>query len=243
MTLEIKPKKTAKAAKIPKVKILKSAVPLKIKKPPKVKIAKVPEETEISKTVALMEKKPKKPKNYLNNKDMLLELKKSKKDGKMTTELTKMIMLLTRRYAEHPWFVNYTYNNDMQSFALLTVVKFWDRFDLEKGSNAFAYFTQIIKRAFQQYKLQEKKHRTIRDLLLVEHGETPSYTFMSEYDDDNYHFDKLDNFENEEFKNNEPGPVIDIEIIKEIDNAAVEVVEGSTDAVSELIEKEIEEIV
>lgn len=177
-----------------------------------------------------LEKKPKKPKNYLNNKDMLEELKKSKKDGKMTRELTNMVMLLTRRYAEHPWFVNYTYNDDMQSFALLTLVKFWDRFDPEKGSNAFAYFTQIIKRAFQQYKLQEKKHRNIRDLLLIEHGETPSYTFMNDHDDaDNYHFERLDNFEKDEFGNIEAAPVIDVAIVAEIDAAAVEVVTEGAD--------------
>lgn len=196
--------------------------------------------TELMNIVSKLEKKPKKPKNYLNNKDMLEELRKSKKNNQMTNELTKMVMLLTRRYAEHPWFVNYTYNDDMQSFALLTVVKFWDRFNLEKGSNAFAYFTQIIKRAFQQYKLQEKKHRTIRDLLLVERGESPSFTFQSEYDDDNYHFEKLDNFEKEEF-NIENAPVIDIEIVKEIAKDAAEIVSGNIDG-DNLPENEFKEL-
>lgn len=177
-----------------------------------------------------IEKKPKKPKNYLNNKDMLAELRKSKKQGQMTDELTKMIMMLTRRYSEHPWFVNYTYIDDMRSFALLTVVKFWDRFNFDKSNNPFAYFTQIIKRAFQQYKIQEKKHRTIRDSLLVEYGETPSYTYMSEFgDEDNYHFEKMDSFEKEEFAIGEVAPVIDVEIIKEIDAAAVEVVSAVED--------------
>ena len=180
----------------------------------------------------ILEKKPKKPKNYLNNKDMLAELKKSKKDGEMTNELTNMIMLLCRRYAEHPWYINYTYNDDMRSFALLTVVKFWDRFNEEKSNNPFAYFTQIIKRAFQQYKIQEKKHRTIRDLLLVERGENPSYTFTNEYnsDEDNYHFEKMDSYEKDEFANQEVAPVIDVEILKEIDQAAAEVVDGNSDA-------------
>lgn len=188
-----------------------------------------------------LEKKPKKPKNYLNNKDMLAELRKSKKSGHMTTELTKMIMMLTRRYSEHPWFVNYTYIDDMRSFALLTVVKFWDRFNFDKSNNPFAYFTQIIKRAFQQYKIQEKKHRIIRDSLLVEQGEMPSYTYMSDLgDEDNYHFEKMDNFEKEEFVVTDVAPVIDVEIIKEIDAAAVEVV-AEIEGVKELVE-EIKEL-
>lgn len=189
-----------------------------------------------------VEKKPKKPKNYLNNKDMLAELRKSKKDGNMTRELTNMIMLLVRRYAEHPWFVNYTYNDDMRSFALLTVVKFWDRFDFDKSNNPFAYFTQIIKRAFQQYKIQEKKHRTIRDLLLVEHGETPSYTFTREYDEDNYHFERMDSFEKDEFTPQEAAPVIDVEIVKEIAAAAVEAVADGADGLKILEEETVKEL-
>lgn len=146
----------------------------------------------------MTEKKKRGKNNYLNNKDMLAELKKSKADGKMTTELTKMIMMLCKRYGQHPWFINYSYNDDMQAFALLTVVKFWNRFDETKSTNAFAYFTQIIKRAFYQFNIQEKKHRNIRDLLLIEHGENPSHSFGNDHDSDNYHFEKLDNYEKDE---------------------------------------------
>lgn len=141
--------------------------------------------------------KPKKT-NYLNNKDMLEELLKSKKEGKMTNNLSNMIIKLTDRYSLHPWFSKYSYLQDMKGFAHLTVVKFWNRFDETKSKNAFAYFTQIIKRAFYQYNIQEKKHRNIRDLLLVEHGENPSFTFANEYDSDNYHFEKMDNYEKDE---------------------------------------------
>lgn len=145
------------------------------------------------------EKKQRKT-NYINNKDMLAELIKSKKNGKLTNELSNMIMMLTKKYSQHPWFINYSYIDDMCSFALLTVVKMWNNFDPEKGSNAFAYFTQIIKRAFYQYKIQEKKHRNIRDKLLIQNGENPSFTYLNDYDSDNYHFEKMDNFENEEYK-------------------------------------------
>lgn len=157
-----------------------------------------PETPDVKTTTIEPDKKPKRKVNYLNNKDMLAELIKSKADKKLSNTLSKMIMMLTKRYAQHPWFINYTYNDDMQSFALLTVVKMWDNFNPEKGSNAFAYFTQIIKRAFYQYKIQEKKHRNIRDMLLVEQGEMPSYTFANEFDADNLAFERMDNFERDE---------------------------------------------
>lgn len=158
------------------------------------KVKKNPKEKKV------VEKKPRKNTNYLNNKDMLAELIKSKKQGKMTNELSKMILLLTEKYSQHPWFINYSYRDDMCSFAHLTIVKMWNNFNPDKGSNAFAYFTQIIKRAFYQFNIQEKKQRNIRDMLLIQNGESPSYTFLSEYDSDNYHFEKMDNFEQEEFK-------------------------------------------
>lgn len=163
----------------------------------------------------MTERKQKKT-NYLNNADMLAELIKSKKQGKMTNELANMVKMLCARYAQHPWFINYTYNEDMQAFALLTVARFWDRFDETRFTNVFAYFTQTIKRAFYQYNIQEKKHRTIRDLLLVERGENPSFNFVDEYDADNYHFEKMDNFEKEEFKSfdKELGK-IDEELVKQ----------------------------
>lgn len=183
-------------------------------------------ETEIVEIIIEKEdisKKPKRKVNYVNNKDMLAEVIKSKAQKKLTNELTKMIMMLTKRYAQHPWFINYTYNDDMQSFALLTVVKMWNHFDPEKGSMPFAYFTQIIKRAFYQYKIQEKKHRNIRDLLLIEQGESPSYTFANDFDADNYHFEKMDSFEkDEEFKVYERGFAnLDAEVI-DIDPAVHE---------------------
>lgn len=138
------------------------------------------------------EKKKRGKNNYLNNKDMLAQVVLSKQQGRMTNELSKMMMLLADRYGRHPWFMGYTYIDDMKASALLTVVRFWDRFDETKYSNAFAYFTQMIKRAFYQYKIQEKKQRTIRDLLLVDQGENPSYTFTEEYDAENASFQRMD---------------------------------------------------
>lgn len=167
----------------------------------------------------------KKKTNYLNNKDMLAQLILSKERGAMTNELANMVMKLSFRYSQHPWFINYSYNEDMRSFALLTVVKMWNNFNPEKGSNAFAYFTQIIKRAFYQFNIQEKKHRNIRDSLLINQGDSPSHTYASEYDsdNDNYFFEKMDNFETEEFKAfNDALSKLDPESPEEIIDAVLE---------------------
>lgn len=132
------------------------------------------------------EVKPKKKKNYINNADLLKELEISNQKGKMTDGLTKMLMTLTHRYAMKGRFANYTYNEDMQAFALLTIVKVWRGFNAEKSDNPFAYFTQTIKHAFFQFDNGERKQRDIRDELLTSHGEAPSFSYLDRYGHDDF---------------------------------------------------------
>lgn len=125
-------------------------------------------------------KKRRKPANYLNNADMLKEVIESHRIGKMTPGLAKMLTLLAQRYGSKSNFANYTYNDDMQAYALMMLCKTWKNFNPEKYSNPFAYYTQCVKNCFRQYLVIEKKHRNIRDKLLVAHGMTPSYTYQIE---------------------------------------------------------------
>lgn len=142
-----------------------------------------------------LEKKPKKKKNYINNADLLKELEISNEQGKMTTNLTKMLMMLTHRFATKGRFANYTYNEDMQAFALLTIVKVWKGFKAERSNNPFAYFTQTIKNAFFQFDNLERKQRDIRDSILISHGESASFSFM---DRNGHDHDFSDNYSGED---------------------------------------------
>jgi len=126
--------------------------------------------------------KPKRKKNYLNNKDMLAELKKCHEGDKMTDEFAKMIMLLAARYGSRYEYSDYNpHIEDMKSVAVANVVRAWRSFDLEKYNNPFAYFTQAIKHTFWQYVSQEKKHRLNRDAILISQGELPSDAYMEDY--------------------------------------------------------------
>lgn len=114
---------------------------------------------------------------YLNNKELLAAVKKSKRKGEMSNELARMLQMLCTRYAKKGNFINYTYNEDMQAYAMMMLVRTWNSFDPEKSSNPFAFFTQCIKNSFIQYLNQEKRQRNIRDLALVDQGLNPSYGF------------------------------------------------------------------
>ncbi len=121
--------------------------------------------------------KSKRPVKYLNNKDLLAQVLLSKKQNKMSDHLARMLQLLTARYAKKGNFANYTYNDDMQSYAMLMVVKTWQGFDPAKSSNPFAWFTQCIKNSFIQYLNQEKRQRDIKDEVLVNKGMSPSFGY------------------------------------------------------------------
>jgi len=130
-------------------------------------------------------KKKKKKVNFLNNSDLLEETKKSQKDGKMTEKLGKMLILLCDKYranrVRRANFTNYSYFEDMKSFALLNLVKSgWHKFDTLKYQNAFAFYTQCIHNSYLQYLNSEKRHRNVRDALLVENGHNPSFKYMEE---------------------------------------------------------------
>lgn len=132
--------------------------------------------------VPVVEKGSKRPVKYLNNKDLLAQVILSKKQGKMTNELAKMLQLLTLRYGKKGNWVNYTYNNDMQSYAMLMIVKTWQGFDPNKSSNPFAWFTQCIKNSFIQFLNLEKRQRDIRDEVLIDSGMNPSYGYTYDYE-------------------------------------------------------------
>lgn len=114
---------------------------------------------------------------YLSNKELLNEVKRAKRKGEMSNELARMLQMLCAKYARKGSFVNYTYNEDMQAYAMMMLVRTWNSFDPEKSNNPFAFFTQCIKNSFIQYLNQEKRQRNIRDLILVGQGMNPSYNF------------------------------------------------------------------
>jgi DNA-directed RNA polymerase specialized sigma24 family protein len=156
--------------------------------------AKYPVDKATKKTVSTISKDSlgkdpvpsKRPVKYLNNRDLLAQVilsKTAKPVPKMTNDLAKMLQLLTSRYAKKGNFANYTYNDDMQSYAMLMLVKTWNSFDPAKSSNPFAFFTQCIKNSFIQYLNYEKRQRDIRDEVLVDKGMAPSFGFTYDYEE------------------------------------------------------------
>lgn len=120
-------------------------------------------------------------KYYLSNSKLLPAVIESKAQGRITNELAEMLMMLASRYASRPIFAMYTYREDMVAEALADLCKNALKFNTERSNNPFAYYTSCIHNSFLGFLNVEKKHRKIRDQLLIEIGENPSYSFENEY--------------------------------------------------------------
>ena len=123
----------------------------------------------------------KKKVNYIKNKDLLAEVIVCKELGYMSDKLARMLQLLTAKYGRSSQFGGYTFNDDMQAYALMMLCKTWVGFKPERSDNAFAYYTQSIKNSFKQFLNREKVQRVVRDELLVNQGLNPSFTYTEEH--------------------------------------------------------------
>lgn len=123
-----------------------------------------------------------KKKNYLNNKDLMAQVMMSKQYMQMNNVLAHMLQTLCKRYAKKGNFANYSYNEDMQGYAMLMLVKTWHSFNPAKSNNPFAFFTQCIKNSFIQYLNQERKQRDVKNGMLVDSGFNPSHSYMLDYE-------------------------------------------------------------
>jgi len=138
--------------------------------------------TLLTNTVQSFPEKKTRKHNYLNNKDIMYQIELSKLQGKMTNELAKMIQLLCARYARRGNFVNYSYRDDMEAYAVMMLVRTWQGFNPKKSNNPFAFFTQCIKHSFIQFLNQEKRQRDIRDELMVSEGLNPSFSYQDRHE-------------------------------------------------------------
>ena len=103
--------------------------------------------------------------------------------GSITPKLGHMYMKLCQRYGTRSNWRGYTYNDEMQSQALLQLSMIGLQFDESKSDNPFAYYTAAITNSFTRVLNMEKKHQSLRDDLLQEAGQTPSFTRQIEHEE------------------------------------------------------------
>lgn len=98
-------------------------------------------------------------KKYMSGKDLYIEIIISKAQGRLTNRAANMLMLLAKKLQSKMYYNNIDDKHDCLQEAMLSVFKFWYNFDELKSENAFAYYSEIIKRGLaagwnKNYKLK-----------------------------------------------------------------------------------------
>jgi len=103
--------------------------------------------------------------NYVNNENLLEEIRIYSETGVRTEALGAMLLLIASRYAEKGSFAGYSWKDDMICEAVLTCIKYMHNFEVEKeGANPFAYFSKVVHNSFLNYIAKQKKHSNIKDV-------------------------------------------------------------------------------
>lgn len=116
--------------------------------------------------------------HYVTNAELLPAFLEAKAAGRLTDKLARMLMLIAERYSYHPWFGGYSYREDLVSAAVANLARNWHKFDPEKSSNPFSYYTTACYRSFQAVIEAEREASDLRDKLLVEAGVSPSFGYQ-----------------------------------------------------------------
>lgn len=106
-------------------------------------------------------KKPKAPKEkfYVEPKKFDEEILKYYDSGEMSDELASMVSKIANKLSYASNFVNYTYREEMVGDGIVRMFKalMAKKYDREKGTNPFSYFTRIAFNAFRN-RIKKEKH-------------------------------------------------------------------------------------
>jgi DNA-directed RNA polymerase specialized sigma subunit len=107
---------------------------------------------------------------YIDKEEYTREIMAYKETGKASERLGEIFLLHVTRLSSTNSFKDYTFKNDMESVAIVHLLKYSKGYDPSKGSNAFNYCTTFICRAFVQVIQKEKKQSIIKDALIKNQG-------------------------------------------------------------------------
>ena len=114
--------------------------------------------------------KAKANKYYINNRDFTNEIIRCKygylneetgyqhKAGELSPKAIEYFVLLANRTIDRLHFSNPLDREDCIQSALLDLLRYWKKFNEEKSTNAFAYFTQIVKNGYAKEFKKIHKH-------------------------------------------------------------------------------------
>lgn len=86
--------------------------------------------------------------HYVKNSDLLAEVIKSKEQGKLTPTCVDMFIKIATESNKRLKYKDEMDREDCISGAIEDLLRYWNRFDPNLSTNAFAFFSQIAKHGF-----------------------------------------------------------------------------------------------
>lgn len=137
---------------------------------------------------------------YVNNKEFfaaILErkelLKKAEEEGndipQISNYLGECILKIANNLANKGNFNGYSFKDEMICDGIENCIKYFDKFDPEKSSNPFSYYTQIIYFAYlrriakekQQYQLKHKIIQSVGNIVYELQEQDDDQEFVNSY--------------------------------------------------------------
>jgi DNA-directed RNA polymerase specialized sigma24 family protein len=100
-----------------------------------------------------------KTKFYVDPKEFDEEIMKYYDNGKMSDNLANMVSKISHKLSYAPNFINYTYREEMVGDGVIRMMKalMAKKYNRDKGTNPFSYFTRIAFNAFRN-RIKKEKH-------------------------------------------------------------------------------------
>jgi hypothetical protein len=100
-----------------------------------------------------------KTKFYVDPKEFDDEIVSYYDSGKMSDNLANMVSKISHKLSYAPNFINYTYREEMVGDGVIRMMKalMAKKYNREKGTNPFSYFTRIAFNAFRN-RIKKEKH-------------------------------------------------------------------------------------
>jgi hypothetical protein len=102
-----------------------------------------------------------KTKFYVDPKEFDQEIMNYYDSGKMSDNLANMVSKISHKLSYAPNFINYTYREEMVGDGVIRMMKalMAKKYNRDKGTNPFSYFTRIAFNAFRN-RIKKEKHMT-----------------------------------------------------------------------------------
>lgn len=116
-------------------------------------------EEEEDEIIPIKKQKVDKKKFYVDPKEFDTEIMNYYDSGKMSDNLAEMISKISHKLSYASNFINYSYREEMAGDGIIRMMKalISKKYNREKGTNPFSYFTRIAFNAFRN-RIKKEKH-------------------------------------------------------------------------------------